>query len=66
MENIFGGLIEFESEKELQSFIFEMSNKDAISLIEKALEFSHKNNIYTLQETYVICESLKVLKNYNK
>lgn len=65
MKNIFGGLIEFESEDELQSFISQMTNEDALSIIEKALEYSYKNNIYTIQETYVIYNSLTKLKNIN-
>lgn len=66
MENIFGGLIEFESEEELQSFVLQLTNEDALSIIEKALEYSHKNNIYTLQETYVIYNSLTKLKTIGK
>lgn len=66
MSEIFGGLIEFDTDEELENFITEMSIDDAISILEKSIEFAHKNNLYSIQETHVIYESLKKLKNSKK
>lgn len=63
MENIFGGLIEFPSEKEFDEFLNGIDKKTALSIIEKAIEYSYQNNLYTQQETYFIYKSLKLLRN---
>jgi hypothetical protein len=63
MENIFGGLIEFPSEKEFDEFLNDMDKKTALSIIEKAIEYSYQNNLYSQQETYFIYKSLKLLRN---
>lgn len=63
MENIFGGLIEFPSENEFDEFLNNMDKKTALSIIEKAVEYSYQNNLYTQQETYFIYKSLKLLRN---
>lgn len=62
MENIFGGLIEFSSEEEFEYFITQIEDSDAVSIIEKAIEFAHRNNTYSLRETYFIYKCLKKLK----
>lgn len=62
MENIFGGMIEFSSEKEFENFITQIETNDAVSIIEKAIEYAYKNNVYTIQETYFIYKILKKLK----
>lgn len=62
MDNIFGGLIEFPSEKEFEDFINQMDKENALSIIEKAIEFAYQNNVYSVQETYFIYKSLKKLK----
>jgi translation initiation factor RLI1 len=62
MESIFGGLIEFESEKDFDEFLQNMNKSEAISIIEKAIEFSYQQNVYSVQETYFIYKSLKKLK----
>lgn len=63
MENIFGGLIEFPSEQEFDEFLNGIDKKTALSIIEKAIEYSYQNNLYTQQETYFIYKSLKLLRN---
>ncbi len=63
MENIFGGLIEFPSENEFDEFLNNMDKKTALSIIEKAVEYSYQNNLYSQQETYFIYKSLKLLRN---
>lgn len=62
MENIFGGLIEFESEKEFDEYMKNMSSKESLVIIEKAIEYAYMNNLYTQQETYCIYKSIKKLK----
>lgn len=62
MENIFGGLIEFNNEFDFDDFIKEMNQSDAISIIEKALEYSHGQGTFSVQETYFIYKCLKKLK----
>jgi len=65
MESIFGGLIEFQTEKDFDEFVQNMESSDALSIIERALEYSHQQNVYSIPETYFIYKSLKKLKeNY--
>lgn len=64
MESIFGGLIEFEAENEFEEFVKDINEKNALSIIEKAIEYGHQNNLYTVQETYFIYKCLKKLKDY--
>lgn len=63
METLFGGLFEYPSEKELESYLSTIDTKDSIKIIETALEFGQKNDIYTMQEVYIIYKSLLILKN---
>jgi len=67
MESIFGGLIEFNTENDFDDFVKDINEKNALSIIEKAFEYGHHNNLYTVQETYFIYKCLKKLKdNANK
>jgi len=63
MESIFGGLIEFDAENEFEEFVKDINKKNALSIIEKAIEYGHQNNLYTVQETYFIYKCLKKLKD---
>ena len=54
MESIFGGLIEFNTENDFDEFVKDINEKNALSIIEKAFEYGHHNNLYTVQETYFI------------
>ena len=63
MENIFGGLIEFDTENEFDEFVKDINEKNALSIIEKAIEYGHHNNLYSVQETYFIYKCLKKLKD---
>lgn len=62
MENIFGGMIEFQNEEEFESFVSEINQENAFKIIEKAIEYAYLNNMFTVQETYVIYKSLRKLK----
>jgi hypothetical protein len=67
MESIFGGLIEFENENDFDDFVKGINESNALSIIEKCIEYGHHNNLYTVQETYFIYKCLKKLKeNANK
>ena len=63
MENIFGGLIEFESEKEFDEFLNKMDVDSSITIIEKSLEYAHNQNVFSVPETYFIYKSLKKIKD---
>jgi hypothetical protein len=63
MENIFGGLIEFESEKEFDEFLNRMDINSSISIIEKSLEYAHNQSVFSVPETYFIYKSLKKIKD---
>jgi hypothetical protein len=62
MENIFGGLIEFSSEKEFDEFINSVDEHNALTIIEKAIEYAYQKNLFTMPETYFVYKSLKKLK----
>jgi hypothetical protein len=62
MENIFGGLIEFENEEQFDNFMLSIDKESAIKVIETAIEFAYRNNMFSVQETYCIYKSLKKLK----
>lgn len=62
MENIFGGLIEFPSEKEFDEFISSIDVSNALTIIEKAIEYSYQKNVFNMPETYFVYKSLKKLK----
>ncbi len=49
---IFGGLLEFESEEKLIEFLKNMDLTVSIKVIESALDYSNSMGIYTLQEAY--------------
>jgi hypothetical protein len=66
MENIFGGLIEFENEKEFDEYMKNMTPEESLIIVEKAIEYAYMNNLYTQQETYCIYKSIKKLKDNEK
>lgn len=62
MESIFGGLIEFESEDEFMDFLKTMDKSEALTIVEKAIDFASNQDVFNVQETYYIYKSLKKLK----
>lgn len=62
MESIFGGLIEFENEDEFVDFLKVMNKSEALTIIEKAIDFACNQDVFNVQETYYIYKSLKKLK----
>jgi hypothetical protein len=67
MENIFGGLIEFEDTEEFDNFVNSMDHKQAILVLEKSIEFGLHNRVFNLMEASALYKCLSKLKqNENK
>jgi hypothetical protein len=62
MENIFGGLIEFKSKKEFDSFIENVDNNSALQIIEASITYGLQNGLYTLEESHILYKCLSKLK----
>jgi hypothetical protein len=62
MENIFGGLIEFKSKKEFDSFIENVSKEDALQIVEASVSYGLQNGLYTLEESHSLYKCLNKLK----
>lgn len=62
MENIFGGLIEFKSKKEFDSFIEKLTKEDALKIIETSISFGQQNGLYSLEESHSLYKCLIKLK----
>lgn len=63
METIFGGLLEFSTEKELETFLETINDVNSLNIIETALNFGHRNGIYDIQESHIVYVCLQKLKN---
>jgi hypothetical protein len=48
MESIFGGLIEFDSQKELNGYVDNMDTSHAIQIIEKQIEYVASHGGFTI------------------
>lgn len=62
MDTIFGGLIEFESQREFNTFVNKMTKEDSMKIIELALEYGTKTGFFTMEENVAIYNSLQNLK----
>jgi hypothetical protein len=62
MENIFGGLIEFKSKEEFDSFIDKIDNESALSVIEMSILYGQQNGLYSLEESHSLYKCLTKLK----
>ncbi len=62
MENIFGGLIEFKSKNEFDSFIDDMDVNSAIQIIETSISYGQQSGLYTLEESHTLYKCLSKLK----
>lgn len=63
MNEIFGGLIKFENEKEFQNFIDNGNNEELFKIIEKGIEYAYMKGIYTMDDTFYIYKSILKIKN---
>ena len=62
MESIFGGLIEFDSQKELNEFVEDLDTKNAIQIIEKQIDYIASHGSFTIVESHVLYKCLNKLK----
>lgn len=63
MEHMFDELLEFSTTKELDEYIENLTNEDAINILEVALTYCQKNGMFTFDESHTIYKSLKKLKH---
>lgn len=67
MENIFGGLIEFKHKEDFDLFIDNLTDEDAINIIEMSSLYGQQNGLYSLEESHAIYKCIRKLKeNGNK
>jgi hypothetical protein len=62
MENIFGGLIEFKSKSEFDSFIENITKEEALQIIELSISFAQQSGLYSLEESHSLYKCLTKLK----
>jgi hypothetical protein len=62
MENIFGGLIEFNSQKEFDNFVETLDKEYAIKIIEVAINYALSNGLYSMGETFCLYKCINKLK----
>lgn len=60
--DIFGGLIEFEDNKEFDDFLNEMDKDSAIKIMETAIDYGQKLGVYTMSESVCLYKTLNKLK----
>ena len=62
MESIFGGLIEFDSQKELNEYVENLDVFSATQIIEKQIEYVASHGGFTIVESHVLYKCLTKLK----
>ena len=62
MENLFGEMIEFEDNNELEAYVNNLNKDDALLIVEKAIEFGFLSNTFTMQESHVLYKAITKLK----
>lgn len=62
MGKMFGDLLEFNSQTELNEFLSNMTEDEAIKILEAALSYCQNNGMFTLEESHTIYESLLTIK----
>ena len=62
MESIFGGLIEFDSRKELDEYMEKLDVNGATQIIEKQIEHIASHGGFTIVESHVLYKCLTKLK----
>jgi hypothetical protein len=62
MESIFGGLIEFDSQKELNEYMENLDVLSATQIIEKQIEYVASHGGFTIVESHVLYKCLIKLK----
>lgn len=62
MENIFNGLIEFETTKDFNNFVESIDKKSALKIIEAQIEYFQQQGGFTLLEATTLYKCLNKLK----
>ena len=62
MENIFNGLIEFESTQDFSNFVENIDKKSALKIIETQIEYFQQQGGFTLLEATTLYKCLSKLK----
>ena len=62
MESIFGGLIEFDNQKELNEYMENLDINHAIQIVEKQIEYVASHGGFTIVESHVLYKCLNKLK----
>lgn len=60
--DIFGGLIEFEDNKEFDDFLNGMDKDSAVKIMETAIDYGQKLGVYTMLESVCLYKTLNKLK----
>ena len=63
MENIFGGLIEFNTQKEFDNFVETLDKETAIKIIEVGINYALSNGLYSMGETFCLYKCINKLKH---
>lgn len=66
MESIFGGLFTYESKEALDNFIVKLDEDSSKKIIELCLIHCQKTGIFTFEESRIIYECLKKIKENEK
>lgn len=61
-KQIFGGLIEFQSEDEFLELTKKLDVPNSLGIIEAAIKYGQKSGFYSLEESHALYKSLIVLK----
>ena len=61
MENIFNGLIEFDSMEDFSDFMDNIDKENAIKIIEKQIEYFQKGGAFTLLESATLLMVIEVI-----
>jgi hypothetical protein len=62
MENIFGGLIEFDTQKDFDNFVESLDKESAIKIIEVGVNYALSNGLYSMGETFCLYKCISKLK----
>ena len=62
MENIFGGLIEFDTQKDFDYFVESLDKESAIKIIEVGINYALSNGLYSMGETFCLYKCISKLK----
>ena len=62
MENLFGGLIEFDNQKQFDGFVDSLDNQHALKIIEVAFKYGLSNGLYSMEEVHCLYKCLSKLK----